>query len=105
MHSDPALIQKAIRKYYVIGAVLLVFTVLTVAANRLHLAVAMAITVALAIAIAKGSMVATVFMHLSDEKRWIYGALALTALFFIVLMILPNLSVADTIGTPLLQAR
>ena len=38
----------------------------------------LAITVALIIAAMKGSMVAAVFMHLSHEKRWIYGALLLT---------------------------
>ncbi len=104
-HSDPAVLQKAIRKYYTIGVVLLICTVLTVAANKLHLAVGLAITVALAIAITKGSMVAAVFMHLSDEKKWIYGALILTVIFFIAVMLLPNLTVADSIGTPLMQAR
>ena len=60
---------------------------ITVAVNQVHLAVPMAITVALIIATIKGSMVASVFMHLSHEKRWIYGALLLTVAFFIVLMI------------------
>ena len=34
-------------------------------------------------------MVASVFMHLSHEKKWIYGALLLTVVFFIVLMLVP----------------
>jgi cytochrome c oxidase subunit 4 len=95
MHSAPP-----IRKYIMIGAALLVFTVITVAANQVHLAVPLAVTVALIIAIMKGSMVAAVFMHLSDEKKWIYGALLLTVAFFIVLMTIPILTVMDTIGTP-----
>ena len=95
-HSAPP-----IRKYIMIGAALLVFTGITVAANQFHLAVPMAITVALIIAITKGSMVAAVFMHLSDERKWIYGALLLTVAFFIVLMLLPVLTVSDTIGTPI----
>jgi len=99
MHSAPPL-----KKYITIGAALLVFTVITVAANQLHLAIPLAITVALAIAITKGSMVAAVFMHLSDERRWIYGALLLTVLFFIVLMSVPFLTVHDTIGTPIHHA-
>ena len=41
----------------------------------------LAITVALIIATMKGSMVASVFMHLSHEKQWIYGALMLTVVF------------------------
>jgi cytochrome c oxidase subunit IV len=100
MHSDPAVLRKAIRKYLAVGALLLVFTVITVAVNQVHLAVPLAITVALIIAIMKGSMVAAIFMHLSDEKKWIYGSLVLTVVFFIVLMMLPKLTVSDTIGTP-----
>jgi caa(3)-type oxidase subunit IV len=98
MHSDPAVIQKAIRKYLAIGALLFVFTGITVAVNQVHLVVPLAITVALIIAITKGSMVASIFMHLSDEKKWIYGSLILTVVFFITLMLLPNLTVLDTIG-------
>src|SRR3954464_12958193 len=100
MQSDPAEIQKSIRKYYAIGGLLFVFTAITVAVNQVHLAVPLAITVALVIATMKGSMVAAIFMHLSHEKKWIYGALILTVVFFAVLMLLPNLSVSDTIGTP-----
>jgi len=96
MHSAPP-----IRKYILIGVALLVFTGITVAANRVHLAVPLAVTVALIIAITKGSMVAAVFMHLSDEKKWIYGALLLTVAFFVVLMVLPILTISDTIGTPI----
>src|SRR5262245_8760881 len=98
MHSDHA---PNVRKYFMIGAALLVFTVITVAANQVHLAIPLAITVALVIAITKGSMVAAVFMHLSDEKRWIYGALILTVLGFLVLMTVPLFTVMDTIGTPI----
>jgi cytochrome c oxidase subunit 4 len=101
MHSDPAAIKKSIRGYLMIGAVLFACTVITVAANQVHLAVPLAITVALIIASIKGSMVAAVFMHLSHEKRWIYGALLLTVAFFIVLMCLPLLFIMDGIGTPL----
>ena len=99
MHSDPAAIQKSIRTYYKVGAALLVFTVITVAVNQLRLGVAAAITVALVIATMKGSMVASIFMHLSHEKKWIYASLILTVVFFVVLILLPNLSVSDTIGT------
>jgi cytochrome c oxidase subunit 4 len=100
MHSDPAAIQKSIRTYLMVGATLLVFTGITVGVNLIHLAVPLAITVALLIATMKGSMVAAIFMHLNHEKKWIYGALILTVVFFAVLMLLPNLSVSDTIGTP-----
>ena len=84
-----------------IGAALLVFTVITVGANYLHLTVAPAITLALIIASIKASMVAAVFMHLNHEKQWIYGALILTVAFFIVLIFVPLLTTMDTFGTHL----
>jgi len=99
MHSDAEAVQKSVRTYLMVGAALLVFTAITVAANQLHLAVPLAITVALIIATAKGSMVAAVFMHLSHEQKWIYGALLLTVVFFIVLLFLPVLTTGDGIGT------
>jgi cytochrome c oxidase subunit 4 len=100
MSSDPAEIKKSIRTYGIVGGLLLVFTGITVGVNLIHLSsIALAITVALIIATMKGSMVAAIFMHLNHEKKWIYGALALTVVFFIVLMMLPGLTVADGIGT------
>ena len=101
MHSDPAEVKRTVRKYFMIGAALLVFTGITVAANLIHLAVPLAITVALIIATMKGSMVASVFMHLNHERQWIYGALLLTVLFFIVLMFVPLFTVQDGISVGL----
>jgi cytochrome c oxidase subunit 4 len=100
MHADPVAIKKSIRTYMMIGAALLAFTVITVAANLVHLPVAAAITVALIIASMKASMVAAVFMHLSHEKKWVYGSLLLTVVFFIVLMLVPIFTLMDTIGRP-----
>ena len=101
MHADQASIKKSIRSYMMIGAALFVFTGITVAANQVHLAVPIAITVALIIATMKGSMVASVFMHLSHERKWIYGALILTVIGFAILMLVPSLTVNDSIGTPI----
>ena len=100
MHSDPAAVRKSVRLYVTIGVSLLVFTAITVMANRLHLVVPIAITIALIIATMKGSMVAGVFMHLSNEKKAIYGALLLTLVFFIVLLFVPLLTQLDHIGVP-----
>jgi|SRR5579862_3190198 caa(3)-type oxidase subunit IV len=101
MHSDAAEVQKKVRSYFMIGAALLVFTGITVAANQVHLALPIAVTVALVIACMKGSMVAAVFMHLSHERKWIYGSLLLTVVFFIVLMTIPIFTTMDNIGTPI----
>jgi cytochrome c oxidase subunit 4 len=103
MHADQESIRKSIRSYMIVGALLLMFTGITVAANQFHLAVPAAITLALLIATIKGSMVASVFMHLSHEKKWIYGALLLTAVFFVVLLFLPLLTTEGGIGTPTAQ--
>jgi len=100
-HSDAAEVKKHVRTYMMVGAALLVFTVITVAVNQVHLAIPLAITVALIIASMKGSMVAAVFMHLSHEKRWIYFALLLTVAGFVVLMTVPIFTQHDTIGTPI----
>src|SRR5215813_9595537 len=105
MHSDSAEVHKSIRRYVMIGVALLVFTAITVAANQFHFVVPIAITIALIIAATKGSMVAAVFMHLSHEKKWIYGALLLTAAFFFVLLFVPLLTTLDGIGTAADTAR
>jgi len=99
MHSDPAAIKKSVRTYFMVGAALFAGTVITVIVNQVHLVVPLAITVALIIAVTKGSMVAAVFMHLSREKKWIYGALVLTVIGFLVLMAVPMFTVMDSIGT------
>ena len=104
MQADPEAIKRSIRSYMIVGSMLLVFTGLTVAANQFHFAVPLAITLALIIATMKGSMVAAVFMHLSHEKKWIYGALLLTVVFFFVLLFLPLLTTAGGIGKPIGQA-
>ena len=96
-HSDPAAIKKSVRSYITVFVMLMIFTIITVAASRVHLVVPLAITVALIIATLKGAMVAGVFMHLTHEKQAIYGALLLTVVFFIVLLSIPVLSYLDRI--------
>jgi cytochrome c oxidase subunit 4 len=97
MHSDPGEVRKSVRAYMTVFVTLMVFTVLTVAASRFHFAVPIAISIALLIAAMKGSMVAAVFMHLSHEKKAIYGALLLTLVFFIVLLFIPVLGYLDRV--------
>jgi len=97
MHSDPAEVKKSVRSYITVFVMLMVFTVVTVAAASFHFAVPLAITIALVIATMKGSMVAGVFMHLSHEKQLIYGALLLTFMFFVMLLFLPVLAYMDRV--------
>lgn len=97
MHSDLTEVKKSVRSYLTVFVMLMVFTVLTVAAASFHFVVPVAITIALIIATLKGSMVAGVFMHLLHERRAIYGALLLTLVFFIVLLFIPLLTVMDRV--------
>ena len=83
-HSDD--ISKHIRGYMLIGATLIIGTVLTVLASYVDLGHHWNIVLALVIATVKASLVALYFMHLISEKQLIYTVLGFTAFFFIGLM-------------------
>ena len=82
-------VKKSVRTYIVVFVSLMGLTIITVAVSSLHLTIGMAVTVALFIALIKASLVAGYFMHLISEKKVIYSALLLTAVFFLALMFLP----------------
>jgi cytochrome c oxidase subunit 4 len=92
---DAESIRKEVKAYIVVFFSLAMLTVLTVAVSYFHMPVTLAIVVALAIAAFKGTLVASVFMHLRAEKRPIYWILLLTVVFFIVLMAIPTISQWD----------
>jgi caa(3)-type oxidase subunit IV len=60
--------------------------------------VPIAVSLALLVATIKGSLVACYFMHLISEKRLIVAILALTVVFFLVLIALPILTVSNGLG-------
>ena len=92
-HAD---VQKHVRLYLIVFASLLVGTVLTVAAARMDFGGHWNIVVALAIAGVKASLVAAIFMHLKWERAAaIWSSLVLCAVFFVVLILLPVLTVQD----------
>ena len=99
MSTDPAEINRHVRVYLMIFAALLVLTGLTVAAWKWGPdAVGPTIAVALLIATIKASLVALFFMHLSAEKKLIYWVLAITVVFFFVLLFVPILTAHDVIS-------
>jgi cytochrome c oxidase subunit 4 len=99
MSTDPAEINRHVRVYLMIFAALLVLTGLTVAAWKWGPeAVGPTIAVALLIAIVKASLVALFFMHLSAEKKLIYWVLAITVVFFFVLLFVPILTANNVIS-------
>ena len=77
------------KQYLLVGLWLGIFTLITVAASRLHLPAAPAIIVALAIATLKVSLVGMYFMHLKFEGTLIWSLLGLIAIFFLVLVSVP----------------
>lgn len=75
-----------VRPYMAVFGVLLVLTLVTVAASSLDLSTAPTVAVALTIAIGKAALVAMFFMHLSHERAMIYWPLGLTAVLFLALV-------------------
>ncbi len=98
MSDHSADIDKHVRIYILVFVSLMVLTLVTVAVSYLHLPVHQAIVVALLIATIKGSLVACYFMHLISEKKLIYTVLALTVFMFLVLLLVPILTVSDRVG-------
>ena len=83
----PEEIKKTISTYKQVLGVLVVGTIVTVAASYIHFdSMAMTVGLALLIASVKASFVALYFMHLIDERKIIYQLLGLTTFFFIGLM-------------------
>ena len=91
-------IAKQVKLYKIIGAVLIVGTIITVLASNVKLGILLGIAVAVIIAGIKGTLVAGYFMHLFSERRLIYGVLALTAVFIIVMVGLLLFSYGDQQG-------
>ena len=91
-------IKKHVRTYVSVFVALLALTLITVAVSYLRLAIVPALCVALFIAVVKGSLVASYFMHLINERRLIYAVLILTAIFFVALMFLPLSHMSDNLA-------
>jgi len=96
MSNDHQDVSKHVRSYLIIGAALLVGTVITVLASYVDLGHHhLNIGLALVIATFKASLVALFFMHLISERTMIYAVLGFTAFFFVGLMFLTIGAYAD----------
>lgn len=91
-------VKKEVRGYIGVFIALAGLTVLTVFASYLDVSKTAHILIAMFIAVVKGSLVGLYFMHLISEKKLIYWALYLTAIFFAALMLLPIYSRFDRLG-------
>ena len=82
-------IQKSVKKYLFIGALLIVFTGITVALSYVELPThSLNILVGMIVATIKAAMVALIFMHLNHERPLIYKVLAFTTVFVLALFLL-----------------
>src|SRR3972149_2072400 len=92
-HAD---ISKHVKAYIGVFVALAVLTVVTVAVSRIHFSGAGNIVLALVIAAFKASLVAAISMHLKWEKApSIWWALAICAIFFVFLIVIPVLAVGE----------
>lgn len=92
MGSSAEEIRRHQKVYIIVFATLAALTCVTVAIAQLDLGVAAAVTLALIVAVVKGSLVACYFMHLLTERGMIIWILALTVLFFVVLLVVPAIT-------------
>ena len=95
-HHD---VSKHVRKYLMVGALLMIFTVITVALSYFDFGSHKAnIAVGMLVATFKAGLVAAIFMHLSAEKKLIYQVLIFTVFFVLGLFWLTYLHWYDPIA-------
>ena len=91
-------VKKEVRGYIGVFIALAALTALTVTASYLDVSKTTHILTAMFIAMVKGGLVCLYFMHLISERKLIYLVLYLTAAIFAILMLLPMLTQADSLG-------
>lgn len=87
--SDHSEAQSHEKLYWTVGAALFVLTIATVAVSRYHIPAPWGLIVGLAIAFLKAGLVASIFMHLKWESKYVYYFLGLTVAAVLVLFLLP----------------
>lgn len=91
-------VSQHVRKYMMVGATLLAFTVITVFLSYVNFGTQKAnVAVAMLVATFKAGLVAAIFMHLSAEKKMIYRILIFTGFFVLGLFWLTYLAWYDPI--------
>lgn len=95
---DAEHIAKHLRGYYIVGGILLVFTIITVALSYVDFGSHAANwIVAMVVATFKVSLVGAIFMHLKGEKATIWRFLFFTGFFALGLFVLTLFHWADPI--------
>lgn len=85
-HDDAHHVAAHVKKYLLVGGVLLGFTILTVYLSYVDFGSHKAnMVVGMLVAAFKAGLVAGIFMHLSAERKLIYRILVFTAIFVFAL--------------------
>ena len=91
-------VHSHVRKYLLVGATLLAFTLITVFLSYVNFGTNKAnVAVAMLVATFKAGLVAAIFMHLSAERKMIYRILIFTGFFVLGLFWLTYLAWYDPI--------
>lgn len=97
-HDHDHDVSKHVNKYLMVGAVLLVCTVLTVFLSYVDFGSHKAnMAVGMLVATFKAGLVAAIFMHLSSERKLIYRVLIFTGFFVLALFWLTYLNWYDPV--------
>lgn len=104
MADSPEEIKKHVKLYMLIGVILFICTVLTVAVAKIEFLDfgergfdAIDMVIGLLIATVKATLVALIFMHLNHEKKMIYLLFGIGIFFGICLMAITGFSFSDPI--------
>ena len=98
-HDDHDHVAGHVKKYLIVGALLLVFTIITVALSYVDFGSAKAnIAIGMLVATFKAGLVAAIFMHLNAERKLIYRVLIFTVFFVAALFWLTYLHWYDPVS-------
>ena len=91
-------IQKHVKGYFYVGALLFVFTVITVGLSYVDFGShGRNVFIGMIVATFKASLVAAIFMHLKGERATVWRFLIFTVIFAVALFMLTWLAEADPI--------
>ncbi len=100
MNEHAEHVGKHVKVYVMVFAALSVLTIATVLAwaigSYFRFSPFTTVSIGLLIATVKGSLVALFFMHLSNERKFIFAALLLAGFFLFALLLLPLFSLLDS---------
>ena len=97
-HDEHHDVSKHVKKYLMVGGLLLFFTIITVALSYVDFGSHKAnMTIGMLVATFKALLVAMIFMHLSAERQLIYRILIFTGFFALALFFLTYLHWYDPV--------